>query len=113
MTTMGERARIARKAAGLSQPRLGKLIGCSASALSQLETDTTAQPRSYILLGYEMHTGYSARWIATGKGPQMTSDDAVQDLYRALMELPDRVRQKLLADVQFFADFDAGRDGPE
>jgi hypothetical protein len=90
----------ARRRACLSH-RLGKLIGCSASALSQLETDTTAQPRSYILLGYEMHTGTPPAGSRRAKAPQMASDDAVQDLYRALMELPDRVARSSLPMCSF------------
>lgn len=105
MSSIGNRVREARKAAGFSQPELAAQIGCSASALSQIESDKTKAPRAFVILGVAKHTGYSATWITSGKGDKLASapEAKARQLYEGIMSLPDEVREKLIADVEFFS----------
>lgn len=73
--TQGERIRVARTAAGLSQGRLADAITmhggrATKSLVSQWERDTIANPENANLFAIQAITGYRAEWISTGKEPK-------------------------------------------
>ncbi|WP_045860340.1 helix-turn-helix domain-containing protein [Teredinibacter purpureus] len=63
-----ERLVKARQAVGLTQRQLGERLGCSGSAVAQWETGETANIRLEYLFLLADISGYSARWLATGRG---------------------------------------------
>jgi len=115
MSTRGDRAREARLSTGLSQPKLSKLIGFSASAISQLETNTTKNPKADLLLAIERATGYSAMWIATGRGAKLTRiggsgdphAEKLRTIYDAILSLPLDHQEKISQDVNFLLSLEA------
>lgn len=58
----------ARKAAGLTRPQLGELLGVSAAALSQWETGVTQDLSSDNLLSVCDVLKVTPRWLARGEG---------------------------------------------
>lgn len=68
--TMGERIKRARTAAGLTQVELAKRVGVSKGAVSQWEADDVKNLRLPNLFAMADATGFSARWIGTGEGPE-------------------------------------------
>lgn len=90
---MGRRFRDARRAAGLSQRKLAKAAGCTASAISDLERGETEHVSAKIALRIGVETGYAMRYLVLGEGTIwrtniLNTDDEwdVVGIYRALSE---------------------------
>lgn len=70
MSTVGSRIKKAREAASLSQTELGKACDLSRAAVSQWESGTTKAPTAENIFAIADATGFNARWLATGRGPE-------------------------------------------
>lgn len=81
----GERIKTARKAAGLSQEALGKAAKVSKGSVSQWESGLTKNLRMENLFAVEDATGYRARWLALGEGPEKVNDPGVSNTTREEM----------------------------
>lgn len=71
---MGKRIQYARKQAGLNQTEFGKKVGVSKGAVSQWENDDIKNLRMINLFAIEDATGFNARWIALGQGPERVEE---------------------------------------
>lgn len=95
MSTKGERIKEARLAVDLKQPELARLVGVTKQAVSHWETGRTKDIRNATFAKIAEVTGYSARWLATGKGPRFETGGGMAessdiDLVRKLRALsPD------------------------
>lgn len=65
--TVGQRLRIARKAAGLTQDELGESIGVGKSQISNLEKGASVLTRSNAIVLSE-RIGIPLNWLMTGEG---------------------------------------------
>lgn len=71
---MGERIRMARAAAGLTQSEFARKVGVSKGAVSQWENGDVKNLRLPNLFAIEDATGFSARWVALEEGPVQVAD---------------------------------------
>lgn len=71
---MGDRIKEARLESGFSQEALGDRVGVSKGAVSQWESGNTKNLKMENLFGIEDVTGYSAKWLAVGKGEKKLAD---------------------------------------
>lgn len=67
--TIGERVTQAREAANLSRAELGRRVGISRSAISQIENGTTKSPSAENLEKIADATSVPTKWLLSGKGP--------------------------------------------
>lgn len=85
MTSLSERIKAVRKAAGLNQKDFGTKIGIGMSAVSLLESGTN-NPSDQTLRLICSEFGISRRWLETGEGemidPQVSSD--IQSITRTM-----------------------------
>lgn len=79
--TQGERIRYARVACGLSQGQLAKAVSLitknsvTKSQVSQWERDSIKNPTNANMLGIQAATGFSMRWLVSGRGdPKATME---------------------------------------
>jgi len=70
MPTISERINEVFQASGLTQDAFGQKIGVSKAAVCKWTTGVVKNLRNNHLFAIEDNFGYSARWIATGKGPK-------------------------------------------
>lgn len=103
---MGRRFRAARQAAGLSQRRLAKAVGCTASAISDLERGETEHISAKIALRIGVETGYAMRYLVLGDGTIwrtniLNTDDEweVVETYRGLSEKNRQIWMSLGKDL--------------
>ena len=96
--TRGERIRYARITAGMTQQGLADLIrkaggtGVSKSLVSQWESGGVKDPTNDNLFAIGAVTGYSAEWLATGRGEMRASVAAAQSFdTRALARVLEAV----------------------
>jgi transcriptional regulator with XRE-family HTH domain len=66
-STLADRIRIARKRARISQARLARLAGVTASAVSQWEHPEGTTPDLVRLVGIAAATNVSLDWLASGR----------------------------------------------
>lgn len=116
MKTLGDRFKHARQTAGFTQQALGTLIGISKAAISQIETGATQTLASSTMLGVERYTGFSGRWIATGKGEavvgppiKVEDPDQIARICAELIKLPAEYREKIEKEIEFFASLSLPR----
>lgn len=76
---LSERVREAVKGSGKPQAALAREMGVSQSAIAQWMSGNVKSLRAESASALEAATGYSARWIVTGKGPQHIAN--VESLY--------------------------------
>ena len=90
MTSLSERIKAVRKAAGLNQKDFGTKIGIGMSAVSLLESGTN-NPSDQTLRLICSEFGISRRWLETGEGemidPQVSSD--IQSITRTMEGLSE------------------------
>lgn len=112
MTSLSERIKAVRKAAGLNQKDFGIKIGIGMSAVSLLESGTN-NPSDQTLRLICSEFGISRRWLETGEGemidPQVSSDiqsitrtmegqsDAKKRLVRFVVNMPPDLAEAFLA----------------
>ena len=99
MTSLSERIKAVRKAAGLNQKDFGTKIGIGMSAVSLLESGTN-NPSDQTLRLICSEFGISRRWLETGDGemidPQVSSD--IQSITRT-MEGQSKAKKRLVRFV--------------
>lgn len=99
MTSLSERIKAVRKAAGLNQKDFGIKIGIGMSAVSLLESGTN-NPSDQTLRLICSEFGISRRWLETGEGemidPQVSSD--IQSITRT-MEGQSEAKKRLVRFV--------------
>lgn len=93
LTERCSRIAYAISAAGLDQAAVARLIGVKKSAVNQWVSGKTKDLKNDYLFALEDVTGFSARWIATGEGPQRTARSQVA---RLLEEAPQEIVQQTL-----------------
>ena len=112
MTSLSERIKAVRKAAGLNQKDFGTKIGIGMSAVSLLESGTN-NPSDQTLRLICSEFGISRRWLETGEGemidPQVSSDiqsitrtmegqsEAKKRLVRFVVNMPPELAEAFLA----------------
>lgn len=112
MTSLSERIKAVRKAAGLNQKDFGTKIGIGMSAVSLLESGTN-NPSDQTLRLICSEFGISRRWLETGEGemidPQVSSDiqfitrtmegqsEAKKRLVRFVVNMPPDLAEAFLA----------------
>lgn len=89
----GARIDYAIRSSGHTAASVAKLIAVSRSAVSQWIAGTTKDIKNDHLFALEDITGFSARWIATGQGPQRTARNQAAQL---LDEAPPEIVQQTL-----------------
>ncbi len=113
MKTLAERARHARKSAGLTQEEAGKAVGISTSAIGQWESGKSKTINSEHLHIAARAYGVSPEWLATGKkapgaagsdvNPRLTalhaivapmSDDQLDFALQMLRAIPPDTKKK-------------------
>lgn len=110
---MGKRIRQARTEAGYDQSEFAKAVGMSQSALSEVESGESKEPRASSFWRMVRLLQLSPRWLAEGKGPMKTQDaqeTELLDLYRAL---DDRSRRVLIASAKAMKLEDEDRSAEE
>lgn len=70
MSTIGSRIKKAREDAGLNQTELGAACGLTRAAISQWENGATKAPTAENIFAIADATGFSARWLTLGEGPE-------------------------------------------
>lgn len=93
LSQRSERVAYAIKASGLNAATAAKRIGVSRSTVSQWCSGSTKDIKNDYLFALEDVTGFSARWIATGQGPQRSVRGQVA---RLLEEAPPEIVQETL-----------------
>lgn len=81
--TVGERLKKAREAAGLSQQQLAEQIGATRSAIAQVEGGLSNSLNAENLAKAARKLGKTAVWLATGEGPE-SSSEVLSDALSAL-----------------------------
>ncbi|MGY6214957.1 helix-turn-helix domain-containing protein [Methylolobus aquaticus] len=78
MNTMAERIKLIcdelERERGMTRERVATALNVSKSAVSKWEGGQTKNLKNEHLFLFEDRFGYSARWIATGQGPQRAAD---------------------------------------
>lgn len=105
MQTVGQRIRAARELAGyMNQGDFAKAIGCSQSALSEIENGETKLPSAKVLQKMAEVLGKSERWIIYGEdGDVQTPTPEEQEILSALRELSPDVRRTLAETIKTLA----------
>ena len=93
LSSRGERIDYAIRSAGLKAADVARLLHVTRSAVNQWVSDRTKDIKLDHLFGLEDMTGFSARWLATGKGPQRA---ALSQSARILDEEPREIVQETL-----------------
>lgn len=77
---------------GLTASGLARAIGCSPAAVSQYLSGETKNVKNELLFAMADVTGFEARWIGTGKGPEKTpeKDEKTKRLVEIYAELDAR-----------------------
>lgn len=109
METMAERFRYAREQAGLSKAQLARELRISQQAVGQIEKGITKSLRGSTVLALERVTGYSGRWVETGRGSKLSKvgkmpqdeTEQLEIMYEQLRRLPPELRAKIEAEIQF------------
>lgn len=68
MSSLGERVKQLRKAAGLSQPKLAMLVGIKQPSLSYIENNPSNEIKQKTLLALAMHLNTTPQWLSKGEG---------------------------------------------
>lgn len=95
---LGARLKHARLQAGLTQERMGELVGKTKAAVSNFENGQN-NPSLETVISYATATGASLDWLVLGREPDGTYDKRIRELPEALREyvvnalvLAERVR---------------------
>lgn len=103
MATIGERIRTLRLSRGLTQRELGKRVGVSAAAITQLESGTSKVPKGTVLNGLCRELRTNGPWLLEGVGESSASvslDADRQELVLIFDDLPLQGRELLLAQAR-------------
>lgn len=106
---MAERFRHAREEAGLTKAQLARELRITQQAVGQIERGITRSLRGSTILALERVTGFSGRWIETGKGSRLSNvskmpaseAEHIDLMYEQLLRLPPEHRAKIEAEIAF------------
>lgn len=96
MLTVGDRIRIAREAANLKPADLARLTGVTRSAIAQLETGRSKNPKPAHLFAIADALRVDPRYLATGRYGQRT--DSVAEAAGAY-DVPAMSKEELVAQL--------------
>lgn len=99
MNLLSERVGHIIRETGLSPSAIAKVIGITASAVLQWESGHTKTIKPEHLFKLADMTGFSARWIGTGDGPERdpaATNHRVKDLIDNYARLDERGRRHVL-----------------
>jgi transcriptional regulator with XRE-family HTH domain len=105
--TFGERIALILEEANISSVELAKIARVTKGTVTEWTTGRSKSPRPEALFAIEDQLGYSARWLATGKGPKKIHriDPTDSTILESVGKLaPDRKNA-----VQAFIDFELHR----
>jgi len=101
---LGERLRLARKEAGLTQQQLADKVGMKKASISGLELGTSKKPSADNILPLAKFLGVTPEWLVSGKGVKKAqvsretlpeNETALLFAYREL----DEKQQKLVLEL--------------
>lgn len=80
-----------------NQVAIAAACGISRQAVSQWVNGKSTDPRPIHVFAIADLTGYSARWLATGKGPRKGKDEDVEalSLWRSYCSRPEAIREAI------------------
>ena len=76
MDKLSDRVRRARTLAGMTQADLARATGISTAGISLIENGQTRSLKASTALALEKATGFNARWLESGKGPEQSGNPA-------------------------------------
>lgn len=97
----GQRIAYAIEQSGNSPASIARIIGCSSAAIYQWIKGTTKDVKNDLLFDLADATGFEARWIGTGKGPQKKTEGERE---RRLLETYAQLDERGRAAVQRVAE---------
>jgi transcriptional regulator with XRE-family HTH domain len=103
MDSIGNRIRALRLACGITQSELGRRIGISAPAITQLERSLSRMPKGFVLAGLCRELSTNSAWLLNGQGdPSATValDGDRHDLVMLYESLPSQGRDLLMAQAR-------------
>ena len=103
MGTIGERIRALRTTRGLTQRELGRRIGVSAAAITQLESGTSKVPKATVLDGMCRELQTNSAWLLSGVGESSASMSLVGERHELILiydALPNQGRDLLMAQAR-------------
>jgi transcriptional regulator with XRE-family HTH domain len=93
VSTLGERLRQEREAAGLNQPELAREAGVTKQAISQIENGSTRKPEAATLDPIAKRLNLRTTWLLNGTGPKHPAEsDPSQHLGYSLEKIGDAIR---------------------
>jgi transcriptional regulator with XRE-family HTH domain len=99
--TRGERIAHAIRESGNSPAAMSRLIGCTSAAIYQWVKGDTKDIKNDFLFKLADATGFEARWIATGEGPQrLAVDEAERRMVDLFNKLDERGKATVLRAAQ-------------
>lgn len=114
MKSLHERVKHAINQSGNTPSSAAKVLGCSPEAVLQWMSGATKNLRPPNLFSLADLTGFSARWIATGEGPQIEAykNKAIQHVVQVMENMPPDEQQKLARMADAFVVPSANDDPP-
>jgi len=100
LSTQGGRIAFALHSAGHDSPSAAKELGCSRPAIDQWISGATKNLKSEFLFALEDLTGFSARWIALGKGPR-TAHQRSQSIDDIISSAPDQIGAETIDFLEY------------
>ena len=96
MSSLGERVKQLRKAAGLSQPKLAMLVGIKQPSLSYIENNPSNEIKQETLLALAMHLNTTPQWLSKGEGEKDIQAPHPLDIHKKVFDEADEVSQRLI-----------------
>lgn len=104
MQTPGQRIKCAYEDAGYKQGEFARLVGCSQSTLSEIESGDSKLPSAKVLLRMTEVLGKSARWIVYGEdGEISTPTREEQQMLSNFRNLPPDAQRSLAETIKSLA----------
>ena len=106
LSTFAKRIKGYRKAAGLTQLALAKLVGVTKALISQIEKGTTKEVKMILLFKLSDKLGVAARFLATGEGSPLRvgpiSAEAIS-LLIAFRACSPEAQKEMIKSAEFLA----------
>lgn len=114
LNTVHERVTHAIEKSGHNASSAARELGCTPEAVLQWMNGTTKNIRPVNLFALADLTGFSARWLATGDGPQIDSyrNATIQHVVQVMEKLPAEEQGKLARMADAFAGPASNDDPP-
>lgn len=115
MDTISERMRYIRSRLSLSQAEIARRVGVGRAAINKVEQGLTKTLSLQTALSIEKNFGISSEWLLTGRGSierTTVRDSQVIGLVSKIEQLPDEMRQKVEAEIDFLLSLQGEQPGP-